>query len=110
MTDLTIDPQHAADLYDLEQLANDTPGEFGPWAYVGTQHVRNTRWEEVHWLVVREAHTGDLYGPEYRIGLTEDQSNDLPWDDGDDPLPLTRLYAHEVTRVEYSTKPLAVTP
>lgn len=94
----TIDPQHAADLHD-EQEPDATAG---PGTFVAVHPVRKTRWEEVLWLVVRETATGDLYGLEYREGLTEEQETTYPWDEHDDaPLPLVALTAHEVTTVDY---------
>lgn len=100
MTGKTIDPQHA---YDLFADGCAEPGHTaGPWMFVGTQHVRTARWEEVYWMVVREQNTSDLYGVEYREGLTENQETGYPWDDDDaKPLPLVPVTVHEVRTVEY---------
>lgn len=99
----TIDPQHAADLYDSED------GEtVGPWARVGDQLVSAGRWTERRWLVVSDE-DGHEWGVPYEVGLTESQEIDLPWDRFPDrPLTLTRLYPHEVTRIEYRTEPLSL--
>ena len=96
----TITAEHAGDLYDSED------GEIvGPWTKVGSQHVRQSRWHNIHWLVVRNA-AGEHWGLLYHIGLTEYQENELPWEEyGDGPFELTRLYPHEVTRVEYRKTP-----
>jgi hypothetical protein len=99
MTGKTIDPQHACDLF-ADGCAE--PGHTaGPWMFVGTQHVRTARWEEVYWMVVREQNTSDLYGVEYREGLTENQETEYPWEESEAPLSLVRLYSHEVTTFEY---------
>ena len=95
----TIDPQHAADLYDSDD------GELvGPWTRIGEQHVRTSRWMEHYWLVLSDEN-GQHWGVPYELGLTESQDNDFPWEETDEPLALTRLYPHEVTRIEYHTEP-----
>lgn len=95
----TIEREHAADLYCD---GNPTPGATaGPWMYIATQHVRTARWEEVYWLVVREQNTSDLYGLEYREGLTESQETILPWDEDGGPLSMLRVDVHTVTTTEY---------
>jgi hypothetical protein len=73
----------------------------GPWTRVGTQHMRTARWMDVYWLVVRD--NTSLYGVEYQEPLTENQESEYPWygADGDTLLPLTPLYARQVTRTEY---------
>jgi hypothetical protein len=80
----------------------------GPWARVGIQHMRTARWMEVYWLVVLGP--CGLYGVEYQEPLTEDQESEYPWygADGDSLLPLTPLYARQVTRTEYDDTPPAV--
>lgn len=99
MTEKIINREHAADLYcEGEPTPGDTAG---PWMYVGTQHVRTARWEEVYWLVVREQNTSDLYGLEYREGLTECQETILPWDEDGGPLNLVPVEPHVVTTTEY---------
>jgi hypothetical protein len=103
----TIDPQHAAELYgDLDHIGGTTiktTSKAGPWSLIGRQHIRTARWEEVYWLVVSDE-DGDIYGVEYREGLTEEQETTCPWEGSNEPLPLTRLYPHTVTTVEYRTK------
>jgi hypothetical protein len=107
----TIDPQTAAELYDEFQERDDTAeaaADSEPvngWSVVGSSHVRTARWEEVYWLVLREEATGETWGAEYRIGLTENQSDWLPWDEDSapsrKPVPLVRLDRRERTVVDY---------
>lgn len=100
-----IDPFDAAELFEA-----DEPGATaGPWTLAGTQHVRQSRWHDIYRLVVRDQ-AGDHWGLEYRIGLTEDQAHELPWEDADEPLELVRLYPHEVRLIEYRTSPPAGQP
>ena len=101
MTAKTISPEAAEYLYDLE---DDDGRGTGGYFRVTAQHVRTARWEEVFWLVVADAETGDTYGLEYREGLTEEQETTFPWETTDQPLPLVRLYPREVTTVVYGTK------
>ncbi|MFI1195496.1 hypothetical protein ACH4T9_19875 [Micromonospora sp. NPDC020750] len=98
----TIEPDHA------EQLHEDggAGATAGPWTWAGTQHVRQSRWHDIYWLVVRNE-AGEHWGLSYRVGLTENQEHELPWEGADGPLTLTRLHAHEVVRVEYRTTPPA---
>lgn len=106
----TITPDEAAELYDELAWAHDTlvsaetPPTAGPWTLVGSSHKRESRWHNRYWLIVRDQDGAD-WGVEYGIGLTEIQENDLPWDNARGPLPLTRLYPHTVTNVQYRTKP-----
>ncbi|MFI6819754.1 hypothetical protein ACIBJE_02230 [Micromonospora sp. NPDC050187] len=101
----TIEPDHAAELHE-----DGEPGATaGPWTLAGTQHIRQSRWHDIYWLVVRDE-AGEHWGLEYREGLTESQESERPWDDAEEPLALTRLYPHEVTRVEYRTTPPDGTP
>lgn len=97
----TILAEHAAELHEI-----DEPGTTaGPWTHVGRQHVRTSRWHEYYYLVVRDE-TGGHWGVLFGEGLTESQEHNLPWEDDESAeLPLTRLYPHEVIRVEYRTKP-----
>lgn len=97
----TIDPQHAADLYDSTDGATA-----GPWTRIAEQHQRTSRWLEYRHLVVADP-AGQHYGLIYAIGLTENQEHDLPWDETDEPLPLVRLYPHQVTTTVYRTDPAA---
>jgi hypothetical protein len=95
----TIDPQHAADLFD------SSDGEIaGPWTRKGIQHRRTSRWEEHYWLVVADE-DGATWGLPYSQGLTEIQETEWPWEkNDDDPLPLVRLFPCEVVKVEYRTE------
>lgn len=96
----SIDPQHAADLFD----SSDGETE-GPWTRKGIQHRSTSRWEEHLWLVVADEQ-GALWGVPYSQGLTEVQETEWPWEtESDEPLPLVRLYAHEVTTTVYRTEP-----
>lgn len=102
----TIDPDAAAELFELED--DDSRG-YGGFFRVASQHVRTARWEEIYYLVLSEAETGDVYGLEYRQGLTESQETEYPWEESEAPLSLVRLYPHEVTTVEYRTRPAGAT-
>lgn len=101
----TIEPDHAAGLYE----AGDPGATAGPWTLAGTQHVRQSRWHDVYRLVVRDE-AGDHWGLMYRVGLTEYQDHELPWEDATAPLELVRLYPHEVKVIEYRTTPPAGQP
>lgn len=92
--------EHAGELYELGEVGATA----GPWTYVGRQHIRTRRWSDQYYLVVRDAE-GEHWGLVFDEGLTESQENDLPWDDDGGELSLTRLYPHEVVRVEYRTTP-----
>lgn len=108
MTDTrTISPEDASELYEL-----DEPGTVaGPWTFVGRQHIRTHRWFERYCLVVKDASDDTYWGLVFDEGLTEAQENNLPWEASNPKLmPLTRLYPHEVRRVEYRTKPQEVSP
>jgi len=111
----TIRAAAAEELYcDGEGADGDT---IDGWTLVGDAQEhdeRQSRWHQRYWLVVRD-HEGATWGLSYGLGLTEYQENDFPWDSysasatPDTELPLTRLYPHTITRVEYRTKPQAVT-
>lgn len=107
----TIDPQHAADLYELLDYEHGKTNPSPPmddtcvaheWVLIGSTHIRTARWEERYWLVLRDA-DDVTWGIQYGIGLTECQDDYLPWKERTDPLQLTQLYPHEVTTVEYRT-------
>ena len=106
-----ISAGEAADLYaDGEGAHGD---RVGAWTLVGQAQGnphRQSRWHQRYWLIVKDER-GDTYGLDFGFGLTENQDDDLPWDDVPDgtELPLTRLYPHTVTTVEYRTKPAEVT-
>jgi hypothetical protein len=107
----TIDPQIAAELYEhlddrdgrLVKLTDQVTVD--DWTVLGSTRVRSARWEEVYYLVLREDATGETWGAEYRIGLTENQSDWLPWNEesvpSQRPVPLVRLARRERTVVEY---------
>jgi hypothetical protein len=96
----TISVEHATALHE------GTDGTTaGPWTRVGEYHYDTGRWTERWWLVVADP-DGALWGARYEIGLTECQESAYPWyGDRAHPAPLTRLYAHEVVRVEYRRTP-----
>lgn len=105
----TIHPQHAADLYALfddhgviERDFQDDTNTLHEWIVLGSVPSRTSRWHERYWMVLENV-DGETYGLEYGVGLTEDQEDDLPWYGATRPLPLTRLYPHTVTTVEYRT-------
>lgn len=105
----TIATDDAEELYeaingDDGQLLGDEGATAGPWTVLGSSQTDQGRWHDRYWLVLADQ-AGDTWGLRYGIGLTENQEDDLPWEDHDGPLQLTRLYPHEVTRVEYRTTP-----
>lgn len=101
MNDRTILAEHAAELAESE----DPGAKAGPWTRVDEHHYDTGRWHEKWWLVIRDE-DGQLWGIEYKVGLTENQETRDPWyEDGVTELPLTRIYRHEVVRVDYRTKP-----
>ena len=76
----------------------------GPWTLVGSSPTDDGRWHYRYYLVVQDEE-GSTWGLRYGIGLTEDQEDDLPWEDAVGSLDLTRLYPYVVTRVEYRRSP-----
>lgn len=96
-----IHPDHAEELYE-----SDNGDTAGPWTRVGEQKVGTRRWSEDFYLIVVNA-DGEHFGVPYALGLTENQPHDLPWEDTDEPIPLVRMYPHEVSTVVYKTAPLA---
>lgn len=101
-----------------EELYADGEGQDGDtidgWTLVGDaqdHEERQSRWHQRYWLIVRD-HEDACWGLSYGHGLTEDQENDLPWEDidrdGDRKLPLTRLYPHTFIRIEFRTTPVEV--
>lgn len=111
----TIDPEHAADLFELfddHGVIDDDPPQDDTttareWTVLGSTPSRQSRWHERYWMVLRDADDA-LWGLEYGVGLTEDQEDDHPWDGATGPLSLVRLYPHAVTTVEYRTAPAKV--
>lgn len=109
MTTKTIDPQHAADLYELLDYEHgkvddsrvDETNTVDSWVLYGSTPIRTSRWHERYWLVIADRGSGETYGIEYGIGLTECQENELPWEGREEPLPLTRLRPHTVTTTVY---------
>jgi hypothetical protein len=91
-----MDPEHAEELYDADNFGETV----GPWAYVGKQHIRQSRWHDWYWLIVRDE-DGNCWGLQYGDGLTEEQENEWPWQEDDGDLKLVALYPHQVTKTEY---------
>lgn len=106
----TIEASTAEELFEGLHYDHGTPARDGAtvdgWRLVASSETDQGRWHERYFLVITDE-TGDLWGLRYGIGLTENQENDMPWEGvpADKALPLTRLYAHEVTRTEYRTRP-----
>lgn len=107
----TIDARHVAELYEEFQDRDDTPEAAADsdlvagWSVVGSALVRTSRWHERRWLVLCEVATGETWGVEYGIGLTEDQEDELPWAGVVGPIGLVRLYEHQVTETVYRITP-----
>jgi hypothetical protein len=97
-----MDPEHADELH--EAIYGDTAVTVGPWTFVGKQWIRESRWHNWYWLIVRDE-DGQHWGLEYGDGLTESQENEWPWDDADGDLKLAPLYPHQVTKTEYRQTP-----
>jgi hypothetical protein len=78
-----------------EEAMWDNGGAVGPWVLIDAQYISEYRTRDSYWLVLR--HDDGTYW-----GLTcEPGKQGWPWDKATGPLELTRLYPHEVTRVEY---------
>lgn len=103
----TIDAMTAQELHGHE-LGHQIGDIDGFWEYVADQDEGDSRWHHNYLMVIRDP-GGDLWGLDYRIGLTEDQENEYPWEGHEERLPLTRLYPHEVKTVVYKTEPAEVT-
>ena len=109
-TNAKIEASDAQELYEALD-GNDeylSPGDpvtrVGPWTLVGSSGIDDGRWHYRYYLVVQDEE-GSTWGLRYGIGLTEDQEDDLPWEDAVGSLDLTRLYPYVVTRVEYRRSP-----
>jgi hypothetical protein len=90
---------------ELYEIADDD--QAGDWTRVRDDEGDSGRWERHHTLVIRHK-TGQHYGIQYSVGLTESQDSTFPWKgDGWTPAPesvaVFPLYPHEVTRIEYTT-------
>lgn len=106
----TIDPRHAADLYaefdDHDELLTETEQvTMHGWTVIGSAADGQSRWHDDYWMLLRDA-DGATWGVAYGLGLTENQEDSLPWERGDRPLPLVRLYPREVTTVEWRRTPV----
>lgn len=93
----TIDPSDAQDL-----MWNEDGTTFDDWTRLTDILKETRRWYESRILVLRHA-DGSVWGLNYSKGMTEQQESEYPWDDLAGPVPLTRLYPHEVTTIEYRT-------
>lgn len=89
-----------------EELYEATDGDtVSGWTRVGEQHIRQSRWYDEYYLVIRDE-AGAHWGFVYQVGRTEEQEMDWPWDGGD-MVPLVRLYPHQVSITTWSTEPTA---
>jgi hypothetical protein len=81
----------------------------GEWEYVVQQEGDSHRWHTGWTLVLRHIPTGELWGLEYETGLTENQENSYPWDDGRNsaylPMKLKRLHPHTKVITAYERFP-----
>lgn len=103
----TIDSMTAQSLHDHKP--GYSLGDLdGFWEYIADQDEGDSRWHHNHLMVIRDP-DGQHWGLRYRIGLTEEQENEYPWDGSNERLELLRLYRHEVRKVEYRTEPAEVT-
>lgn len=100
----TIEPGHAAYLYEDGVDCGETNPTAGPWTYVTSQDIGSRRWQSDHRMIMLHE-DGTYWGLDYSIGLTEYQPHTLPWRDSDQPIPLTRVWPHQITRTVYRTKP-----
>lgn len=100
----TIEPENAADLYEDGVISEETNPYVGPWTYVTVQDIGSRRWQSDHRMILLHE-DGTHWGLNYSIGLTEYQPHTLPWEDSDQPIPLTRVWPHQITRTVYRTKP-----
>jgi hypothetical protein len=101
VTKKAIDSDTLAELFEY-----DDGEKSGDWARVAVQHIDTARWYEHYYLVITDE-PDVFWGAHYSEGLTENQDNDYPWEDRDS-VSLVRLYPHEVTRMEYRSKPAEV--
>lgn len=96
MKAIFIGSADAAELYDSED------GEaVGNWRRVAVVEGDDHRWERDMTLVISSMPSRQLYGIDFRVGLTEDQENTYPWDGATRPIELYRMERREVIHVEY---------
>lgn len=98
-----VSPKEARALHDMLTHADDGEQYFG-WTRLAKQNTDTTRWHAWYRLVLRDP-AGDVWGLAFGEGLTENQEDELPWERGEEPVKLVRLYPHTVTRVEWRDKP-----
>ncbi|HEY6115957.1 MAG TPA: hypothetical protein VI172_08365 [Candidatus Dormibacteraeota bacterium] len=72
------------------------------WTKITAQPGHTSYRHHHYTLVLRDA-VGDLWGVDYATALTVEQAHELPWRQlpTGAQMPLTRLYPHTVTTVEY---------
>lgn len=98
-TTTTITAQHAEELH--ESRDGDT---VGPWTRVTEIAHEARRWMQGHSLILRDE-DGAHWALTYDLGLTEEQPHEMPWRNGVDPIQMTRVYPHEVTRIDWRITP-----
>lgn len=112
----TIPADTAEELYELlddhgtvdpNVIADETTSVDG-WTLIGSQSRGSGRWHANYTLIVRDD-TGATWGLSYGLGLTEEQEDELPWEQTwqqtDGQIVLERRYPHEVTTVQYRRGP-----
>jgi len=98
MSAIRISDDLAAELH-----MRDDGSQVGEWRQVGKQLIRTGRWTEHYWLVVTNGE--GVFGIEYEDGLTEDQENRYPWEEGSgEEVELTPLVGVPVTTTKYLTE------
>jgi hypothetical protein len=107
MMNPTIDSLTAQGIADREIGYRVMDAE-GAWEYVARQDEGDSRWHHNYLMVLRDEE-GKNWGLRYRIGLTEEQENECPWDGYEERLTLTRLHPHTVTTTVYKTESAEVT-
>lgn len=98
-----IDSMTAQTLHDLG-VGRSIGDLDGFWDYIADQVEGDSRWHRNHLMVVSDPN-GEHWGLPYRVGATEEQEHDYPWEGHEERLTLTRLYPHQVTTIVYRTEP-----
>jgi hypothetical protein len=90
---MLISSPTAEELYEGE-------GTVDGWRYVTRQEDRMSRWHILYDVILERTSDGTFWAFCYRMGLTENQENWYPWEDGKE-VSLTRMKAVERTITEY---------
>lgn len=103
----TIAPEIAEELYDI---SDNKLTENGEWMRVTKVDGDNGRWRQYMELVIQRTSDGTHWAFGYEIGLTENCEHSFPWrrewgQTEASPVEIERVYPHEVTTVEWRTKP-----